>query len=98
MSIARPVEKKLSTTKSSTMASPALARQAARPTSFVCHSCRRHALGSTAPRRAITQGFLRKTIEAEMDWSRQAMEVKEGKRKSVFEILEERGLVNQTAG
>jgi tyrosyl-tRNA synthetase len=49
-------------------------------------------------RRWISQKFIAKTADAELRWQEQALEIKQGKKKSMLTILEERGLVEQVTG
>jgi tyrosyl-tRNA synthetase len=41
---------------------------------------------------------LTKVADAEMAWQQKAWEIKDGKKKSMLSILEERGLVHQITG
>ncbi|KAK2766671.1 tyrosyl-tRNA synthetase [Arachnomyces sp. PD_36] len=49
-------------------------------------------------RRWISQGFQRRTAEADAAWAAKAKEIKEGKRQSFIQMLDERGLLNSVAG
>ncbi|KAL4885577.1 hypothetical protein BJY04DRAFT_180001 [Aspergillus karnatakaensis] len=49
-------------------------------------------------KRWITQNYLRRVAEAKEEWAGFAKEIKEGKRKSFLEHLEERELVKDTVG
>jgi len=49
-------------------------------------------------RRAIGTKWLKKTADAETNWQIQALEIKDGKKKSMLKILEERGLVHNVTG
>ncbi|KAF2754393.1 hypothetical protein EJ05DRAFT_456506 [Pseudovirgaria hyperparasitica] len=49
-------------------------------------------------RRCISQGWLRKEVERNLNWSRTAKEIDAGRQKSFLTMLEERGLVKQIAG
>lgn len=63
---------------------------------FVCFRC---VLKASKPqRRNITRRWLAKTADAKKEWDEQAKSIRAGDRKSMLEILEERGLVHQTAG
>jgi len=42
--------------------------------------------------------YLTKVADAEMTWQQKAWEIKDGKKKSMLSILEERGLVHQITG
>ncbi|KAL1965888.1 hypothetical protein VTN77DRAFT_5021 [Rasamsonia byssochlamydoides] len=53
---------------------------------------------SSQQKRWITQQYLRRMAEAEEQWKGFAKEIKEGKRKSFVEHLEERGLIYQVVG
>lgn len=52
----------------------------------------------TTQKRFITQNHLKKTLEAKLEWARQATEIKTGKRDSMLTMLEKRGYVNQVVG
>lgn len=54
--------------------------------------------GAPAQRRHISQGFIRKTAEAQEAWDRRADAIREGKQRNLWDILEERGYVKDTAG
>ncbi|OJD33731.1 tyrosyl-trna synthetase [Diplodia corticola] len=76
----------------------ALVQHAARPRAWVCRQCQ---LRLPAPRlsaRPITQGHLRKTIEAEWHWKEQAKEIQAGRKQAFLSFLEERGFVQQVVG
>ena len=65
--------------------------------------CRRCLLTNTRgvasiQHRNISQGFIRKTNEAEEAWQRRAEEIKEGKVQNTWDLLEERGYIKDTAG
>lgn len=49
-------------------------------------------------KRWITQNYIRRTKEAEQEWSQFAEEIKAGKRQSFVEHLEERGLIHDVVG
>ncbi|KAL1638929.1 tyrosyl-tRNA synthetase [Diplodia intermedia] len=80
------------------MAASALLHHAARPRAWVCRQCLLRQAGPRFPVRPITQGHLRKTIEAEWHWKEQAKEIKAGHKQSFLSMLEERGFVHQIAG
>jgi len=42
--------------------------------------------------------MLRKVTEAETQWQEQAFDIRDGKKKSMLSILEERGLVHDITG
>ena len=67
---------------------------------YICPSCacRVRPLRLQNQSRAITQNFLQKTIEAKLDWARQATEIKAGRKESMLTMLEKRGFVNQIIG
>lgn len=68
---------------------------------YICSDCRRWLAETSLPsqqQRNITQNALRKMQTAEEEWLIRAEEIRNGKRKSVLEKLEERGLVNQIIG
>lgn len=68
--------------------------------SFICPSCIRRIrlLGSPNQKRFITENYLRKTLEAKLQWARQATEIKAGRKKSMLDMLEKRGYINQIVG
>lgn len=47
--------------------------------------------------RAISRGHLEKVAAAEKDWNRREVEISEGKREHVWDVLTERGFVKDTA-
>ena len=49
-------------------------------------------------RRWISHNYVRKIARAEDDWTDRANDIKDGKKRSVLEVLEERGFVNQIVG
>jgi hypothetical protein len=49
-------------------------------------------------RRFISDRLLQNQIAAEWEWKQQAEEIRQGKRRTMLQILEERGYVNQIAG
>lgn len=69
---------------------------------YICISCARSQLGVSSrlgpQTRSISEGFLRKTADAADKWAIWAGEIRDGKRKSMLSILEERGYVNQIVG
>lgn len=66
----------------------------------VCRRCLLAFAGAVVPiqRRGVTQNFLRKTAEAEVQWQERAKLVEEGKVPNFWDMLEERGYVKDTAG
>lgn len=80
------------------MASSALIHHAARPRPWVCRQCLLRQAGPRMPVRPISQGHIRKTIEAEWQWKEQAKEIQAGRKQSFLSMLEERGFVQQIAG
>lgn len=81
------------------MAPPSLLRLSSRP--YVCAKCTSAISSAGAQkeaRRWIGLKYLAKVADAEMKWQEQAIEIRAGKKKSVFTILEERGLVHDTIG
>lgn len=66
----------------------------------ICHSCALplRVLHLAVQRRSITQGFIKKTLEAKVQWARQATEIKAGRKESMLTMLEKRGYVNQIIG
>lgn len=68
---------------------------------YICSDCQRWLAETSQPvqqKRHITQNALRKMQSAEEEWFIRAEEIRSGKRKSVLDKLEERGLVNQIVG
>ncbi len=67
---------------------------------YICPSCalRLRPFASATQKRLITQGYLKKTVEAELEWARKATEIKAGKKDSMLTMLEKRGFVNQVVG
>ena len=67
---------------------------------FICPSCTRRIrlLGSANQKRFITQNYLQKSLEAKLQWARQATEIKAGRKESMLDMLEKRGYVNQIVG
>lgn len=49
-------------------------------------------------KRWITQNYILRLKDAEVQWKQFAAEIRAGKRKSFVEHLEERGLINQVVG
>ncbi|KAK8184129.1 tyrosyl-tRNA synthetase [Phyllosticta citribraziliensis] len=78
------------------MPSTALLQHGRRPAQYVCTQCASRKRISPASARRITQDYLRKTLEAEMEWRERGKEVKAGKLPSFMSFLEERGYVKQT--
>ena len=83
-----------------TMASPSLFRSSTRPDLYVCARCAFRA--SSNPQKTAMRWigikYLTKVADAEMTWQQKAWEIKDGKKKSMLSILEERGLVHQITG
>ena len=67
---------------------------------FICPSCIRsmRLQCSSAQKRFITQNYLRKTLEAKLQWTRQATEIRAGKKERMLDMLEKRGFINQIVG
>ena len=71
---------------------------------YVCRSCLKRQLlrgpvvRPLGQRRTITQGWLRKTDEAEQAWRAQAEEITAGRKESMLSVLEKRGYVHAIAG
>lgn len=70
---------------------------------FVCRSCRQkisrnstHAPPSQV--RWLSRNHAKRIIDAERDWKRRAEAIQNGTKKSFFQVLEERGFINQTIG
>jgi tyrosyl-tRNA synthetase len=68
---------------------------AARP--FICGRCSLR-LGPRIQKRLISDRLLQNHISAEWEWKQQAELVRKGQKKSMLQLLEERGYVNQIAG
>ena len=49
-------------------------------------------------RRCLTRNHIRKIADADEDWAKRAEDIKHGRKRSVLEMLEERGFVNQIVG
>jgi len=60
------------------------------PRNFVCWRCQQ--------KRSISTSFLNKKREAKEQWNARATEIRSGKRKSMLEVLEERGFVHAIVG
>ncbi len=67
---------------------------------YTCPSCafRLRAINPTSQRRSITENYIKKTLEAKIQWARQATEIKAGRKESMLTMLEKRGYVNQIIG
>lgn len=67
---------------------------------YTCRSCARRmrTLDPASQRRSITQNYIKKTLEAKIEWARQATEIKAGRKESMLTMLEKRGYVNQIIG
>lgn len=55
-------------------------------------------LADAQQRRWISQNHLRNIEAAEADWRQRTEAIKAGDKKSIFDVLEERGLINQIVG
>lgn len=68
--------------------------------SYTCHSCARRlrTLRLVSQRRCISEDYLKKTLEAKLQWTRQATEIKAGRKESMMTMLEKRGYINQIIG
>lgn len=80
------------------MAATSFFKYLARPQLYICKRCIRNRNIARESRRAITQNFLRKTYEAELEWKAQAVKIKAGEKQNMMSILEERGFVKDIAG
>ncbi|XTI84198.1 tyrosyl-tRNA synthetase-like protein [Cenococcum geophilum] len=80
------------------MAATSFFKYLARPQPYICKRCIRNRNIARESRRAITQNFLRKTYDAELEWKAQAVKIKAGKKQNMMSILEERGFVKDIAG
>jgi tyrosyl-tRNA synthetase len=72
-------------------------------TLYVCRSCRRKTLTKIAlrpreQRRWIGLNHINNIKNAQKEWELRAQETVSGKRKSILDVLEERGYVNQIVG
>ena len=67
---------------------------------YICSPCahRMRLSGPVTQKRYITQNYLKKTIEAKLEWARQSTEIKAGRKQSMLSMLESRGYVNQVVG
>lgn len=67
---------------------------------YLCPSCARRlrTLNLANQTRSISQGHIKKTLEAKLEWARQATEIKAGRKESMLSMLEKRGYVNQIIG
>lgn len=79
------------------MAWSSLFQTTTRPDLHVCASCALKFSRQTS-RRWISQKFLAKVADAELKWQEQALEIRQGKRKSMLTTLEDRGLVHSVTG
>ena len=78
-------------------------RKPAQTQSRSAHSSSRPRLQVTSSpvhqqRRWITRNQIIKIAEADEDWTKRAEDIKHGRKRSVLEVLEERGFVNQIVG
>ena len=80
------------------MAAISFFKYLARPQLYICKRCIRNRNVTRESRRTITQNFLRKTYEAELEWKAQAVKIKAGEKQNMLSILEERGFVKDIAG
>lgn len=66
----------------------------------VCGDCESWLASTDAPRqrRTITRNHIRRIRTAEEEWKERKEDIKTGSAKSILEVLEERGLVNQIVG
>jgi hypothetical protein len=78
------------------MASIAFAQHALRPKPYICARCAIRA--SRTSKRQLSGTFITREIEKELAWKEQAKLIREGKKKSMLSILEERGYIKQIAG
>jgi hypothetical protein len=67
---------------------------------YICPSCalRLRPTSAVHQKRGITQNYLEKTIEAKLDWTKRATEIKSGNQESMLTMLEKRGYINQIVG
>lgn len=77
-----------------------------RKRTYICSDCRKWLATQSSQnvqrvqqqRRSISQAHLRNIKVAEEGWNKRKQGIDEGEVKSVLEVLEERGLVNQIVG
>jgi hypothetical protein len=79
------------------MASFPLRIQLTRNTPYLCRRCAHEARLSTTPTRGIQQSFRHQFSISPSLWTREA-DNKNGKRRRMLSVLEERGYINQIAG
>lgn len=80
--------------------------QVTRSTPYICRTCRsklppkHHFFDDQhlGQRRWISKNYIRKVQVAENEWLERAQEIKDGKKKSILDVLEERGYINQMVG
>ena len=68
---------------------------------YICGSCRaqlRNSSPFTQQKRWISKNHIRKIEDAEKEWADKAAEIEAGRKKSMVDILEERGYINQIVG
>lgn len=65
---------------------------------WTCRHCLRNVSLSYNQKRLVHERFLQRKIDAKWEWADKTADVKKGLRKSMLEILEERGFVHQIAG
>ncbi|KAF2140820.1 uncharacterized protein K452DRAFT_251551 [Aplosporella prunicola CBS 121167] len=80
------------------MAPLTLLRNALRPGQYALRQCPLRRVLPRTVRRSITQGTIRKRIEAEWEWKEQAKQIRKGEKQSFLSFLEERGYIKQIAG
>lgn len=69
---------------------------------WICRRCARSLRAPqnqwSVPKRHLHDRWLQRQYAAELEWMNQAAEIREGSRKGMLAILEERGFVNQITG
>lgn len=79
------------------MVQPSIFRSATRPGLHVCARCAIK-VSRRDGKRWISQRYLAKVADAELKWQERALEIKQGKKKSMLTTLEERGLIHAVTG
>lgn len=66
---------------------------------LICRGCvRTRAFRGHAQRRWIGTKYIKKMMQAEEQWAAQAEEISAGKRKNLFDELDDRGFVKDVVG
>jgi tyrosyl-tRNA synthetase len=80
------------------MAAASFFKHLARPRAYICNECIRHGAVPRQTKRHISDGWLRKTGEAEIAWKEQGQIIRAGEKQSMMSLLEERGFIKDVAG